>query len=194
MLKNMLSAAVTALLLTIGSAAQAADDFTDAMQTYANEHLAGWLSDPFFIAAISAQNTETAGIGQARIDELDALWRGQVGNDEAELIKAVMANDAAVHLRKMVESAGGAITEAFIMDQHGLNVAASHVTSDYWQGDEAKYQETYLIGPDAVHFSDIELDQSTQTVQGQVSMTIVDPATGAPIGAITVGINLTALM
>lgn len=50
------------------------------------------------------------------------------------------------------------------------------------------------MGADAVHFSEIEFDESSQSYQAQISMTISDPATGAPIGAMTVGINADALM
>ena len=36
---------------------------------------------------------------------------------------------------------------------------------------------------------EVELDESTQTYQAQLSFTLVDPATGAAIGAVTVGVN-----
>jgi hypothetical protein len=42
------------------------------------------------------------------------------------------------------------ITEMFVMDAKGLNVGQSDVTSDYWQGDEAKWQKTYGAGPGVV--------------------------------------------
>jgi hypothetical protein len=75
-----------------------------------------------------------------------------------------------------------------MMDARGLNVAASSVTSDYWQGDEEKFTATYPLGPDAVHISEVEFDESTQTFQAQVSLPVTDPATGAVIGAITIGV------
>jgi hypothetical protein len=80
------------------------------------------------------------------------------------------------------------------MDRHGLNVAASAITSDMWQGDEAKFTETYSIGAGAVHFSEVELDESTQRYQAQISVTIVDPSSGEPIGAMTVGVDAEALL
>jgi hypothetical protein len=80
------------------------------------------------------------------------------------------------------------------MDARGLNVAASTPTSDYWQGDEAKFTDTYSQGPGAIHVGDVEFDESTQSYQGQVSIVVVDPDTGNPIGAITVGLNAEALM
>ncbi len=185
---------LTALIFAGLSSTASANEFEAAMQNYVDTHLQGWTTNPEIVSAIAAQNTETSHFDQATIDALDITWRAQVGSADADMIETVMTNSAALFLRQQVEATDGAITEAFIVDAQGLNVAASHATSDYWQGDEAKFQQTYLIGPDSVHFGEIELDQSTQTVQGQVSMTVVDQTTGDPIGAITIGINLTALM
>ncbi len=80
------------------------------------------------------------------------------------------------------------------MDAHGLNVAASDVTSDFWQGDEEKFTETYGRGSGSVHFSEVEFDESTQRYQAQISLTIMDPTTNQPIGAMTIGIDPEALM
>ena len=80
------------------------------------------------------------------------------------------------------------------MDAHGLNVAATAPTSDMWQGDEAKFTETYPKGPDATHFSEVEFDESSQIFQGQISIPMVDPDTGEVVGAMTVGVNAEALM
>jgi hypothetical protein len=80
------------------------------------------------------------------------------------------------------------------MDNKGLNVGQSDVTSDYWQGDEAKWQKTYSVGPAAVFVDKIEQDESTQKFQTQVSISVVDPAGGAVIGAVTVGLDVEMLM
>ena len=88
-----------------------------------------------------------------------------------------------------VERSEGRITEIILMDSRGMNVAVSDITSDFWQGDEAKYQETYLVGADAVHVGEVELDESSQTYQAQVSFVVTDPQTGESIGAVTVGLN-----
>ena len=77
------------------------------------------------------------------------------------------------------------------MDGKGLNVGQSDVTSDYWQGDEDKWQKTFLAGAGAVHVSEVEFDESSQTYQSQFSMPIVDPATSTVIGAVTVGVDVT---
>ena len=93
-------------------------------------------------------------------------------------------------LRERKDASQGTFTEIFVMDAKGLNVGQSDVTSDYWQGDEAKWQDTYSNGKGAVHISELEEDDSTQTLQSQVSVTVVDPDSGEAIGAVTFRVNV----
>ncbi|WP_420003895.1 PDC sensor domain-containing protein [Arenibacterium sp. LLYu02] len=171
-----------------------ANEFTPALEAYLNDEISGWANGPEIVAAIKAQNAANAGMDQAKIDELDKTWRAEVGNPSSPLISPVLTGPMADSLRAHVEASGGAMTEVFLMDEHGLNVAASDVTSDMWQGDEAKFQDTFGKGAGSVHISEVELDESTQRYQAQISMTIVDPETGAPIGAITVGVDAESLL
>ena len=187
-MKHILAAV---LVLTAGTAQS--DEFQTAMQDYLQGEISGWMNDATLVTAIKTQNAETAGYDQAKIDELDQTWRAFLGMDDAPIITAVVANPAAEFLRQKVASSDGVITEAFVMDARGLNVAASVATSDYWQGDEEKFTQTYPVGADAVHYGDVGLDESTKEVQGQISVTITDPTTGETVGALTVGVSLTAL-
>lgn len=182
-------------ILLCGAAMPAhADGYELAMRAFLESDISAWAQSEPIITAINAQNARTAGYGQARIDELDALWAAEIGSSNAPTITAVLQNPAAEFLRQQVASSGGRITEVFVTDALGLNVASSDITSDYWQGDEAKFTETHGRGPDAVHFSEIEFDESTQRYQAQISLTISDPATGRPIGAMTVGVDADSLM
>ncbi|ETA51046.2 hypothetical protein [Ponticoccus alexandrii] len=189
-MKRLLFSTALALMAPAAFAAEP----TQAMQDYMQSHIRDWAQDPVIVNAIAAQNAVTSGYAQARIDEMDTLWRAEVGTGSSALVDGVLMNTASDFLRMQVQAAGGTITEVFVMDAQGLNVAASAATSDYWQGDEAKYQESYGKGPGGVHYSEIAFDESSQTYQAQVSMTIVDPASGAAIGAMTVGINAEELM
>ena len=127
------------------------------------------------------------------IDALDKSWRAGVDGGDHALIDKVLANSLSEFLRERQMGSNGVITEIFVTDSKGLNVGQSDVTSDYWQGDEAKWQKTYGTGAaDAIFVDEAEKDESTQMLQSQVSMTLADDS-GAPIGAITVGINLNAL-
>lgn len=186
---------VTAGLAALTIAAPAiANEYKPAMQSYYESDIAGWLANSVIVDAIIAQNSTTLGYDQARIDALDQAWRAEVGTEGAPTITPVLTNAASDHLRSLVEASGGRITEIFIMDGMGLNVAASDTTSDYWQGDEAKFTETHGAGPGVIHFGDVEFDESSQSYQGQISVTITDPATGEAIGAMTVGVDAESLL
>ncbi|MGJ3263832.1 MAG: hypothetical protein ACFE0R_11415 [Salinarimonas sp.] len=150
------------------------------------------LSDPAIVSAIVAQNARTAALTEAEILELDKQWRAEVDAAERPLVSEVMGNALSDVLTRMRDEAGGVFTEIFVMDARGLNVGQSDLTSDYWQGDEAKWQKTFLVGPDAVFVDEIEVDESTQALQSQVSLSIADES-GAPVGAITLGVDVDAL-
>lgn len=171
----------------------AANEFEPQLRAYLENSIVGWASDAAIVDAVEAQNQRNAAMDQTQIDALDLTWRGEIGASATPTIDAVLNNASSDFLRRQVEASGGVITEVFTVDMHGLNVAASAVTSDYWQGDEDKYSQTYAKGAGAVHIGDVEFDESTQTYQAQVSLTLVDPATGQPIGAMTVGLNADAL-
>ena len=193
-MKNTLKYAVAAVALMGGvHAATAAGEHIPAVTDYANANIKSWVSDKAVVEAIKAQNAKNAGLAQGDIDALDQKWRAGVDGGDTAMIDDVLANPLSGFLRDKQMASNGVITEIFVTDDKGLNVGQSDVTSDYWQGDEAKWQKTYGTGDAAAIFVDeAEKDESTQMLQSQVSMTIADES-GAPIGAITVGINLNAL-
>ncbi|MAZ15008.1 MAG: hypothetical protein CL535_01530 [Ahrensia sp.] len=193
-MKNTLKYAVAAVALMVGvNAATAAGEHIPAVTDYANANIKTWVSDKTVIEAIKAQNAKNASLAQSDIDALDQKWRAGVDGGDMAMIDEVLANPLSGFLRDKQMASNGVITEIFVTDDKGLNVGQSDVTSDYWQGDEAKWQKTYGTGDAAAIFVDeAEKDESTQMLQSQVSMTIADES-GAPIGAITVGINLNAL-
>ncbi|MDO9640415.1 MAG: PDC sensor domain-containing protein [Pseudotabrizicola sp.] len=156
---------------------------------FVSEALKTWASHPVLISAVQAQNQRHATITQSEIDALDATWMAELGKSLQPTISGVLNTDASKLLRDQVTEAGGQITEVFVMDAVGLNVAASDATSDYWQGDEAKFQQTFPKGPDAIHISDVEFDESSQVFQVQISFPLTDPVDGRVIGAVTVALN-----
>jgi hypothetical protein len=149
--------------------------------------------DPAVISAVMSQNAENVAITSAEIERLDKQWRAETQSAEQPLISRILDNSVSKHLKQAEEQAKGLITEIIVMDGKGLNVGVSDVTSDYWQGDEDKWIKTFPVGPDAIFVDEIEVDESTQTLQSQVSFSVVDPATHAVIGAVTFGIDMDAL-
>tara|TARA_R110002074_G_scaffold394733_2_gene582307 strand:+ start:822 stop:1469 length:648 start_codon:yes stop_codon:yes gene_type:complete len=140
--------------------------------------------------SIRAQNKRYASIAQDEIDRLDKQWRAETKSDTQPLIAQLMGNPLSSYLiRKKAESLG-LYTEIFVFDAKGLNVGQSSVTSDYWQGDEPKYQQTYAIGRDALLIDEPEFDDVTKSRRQQVSFPIIDPETNEMLGAATVEINI----
>ncbi len=179
--------------LSLPQAALAADnEYAEPLTALAQGQLLEIVSDPIVISTIEAQNAVTSGYDQAKIDALDLQWRAEVSASSKPLIDEVLGNALSKYLVGVQAEAAGLFTEIFVTDAKGLNVGQSTVTSDYWQGDEAKWQNTFLVGPGAVDIGEVEQDESTQAFQSQVSITVVDAA-GNPIGAITAGVDLAAL-
>ena len=164
------------------------------LEAYAKDELSNWLAEPDLIAAIIAQNADHASLTEDAVIALDQQWRAEAGNNGGPLISKLLSAPVSNWLLAQQEATAGFVTEVFVMDNKGLNVAQSAQTSDYWQGDEAKWQETYSVGPDALHISEVEFDDSTGFYQSQASLPITDPSTGDVIGAITFGINVQNLM
>ena len=191
--KISLATAGVAAVLTMQSAAFAAEEHIASIRRDVVPQVRTWLADPSVISAINSQNLRHASLGQSDIDRLDGQWRSETSSGNRKLVDAVLSNRLSGYLGGVKDEARGLYTEIFVMDNKGLNVGQSDVTSDYWQGDEDKWKKTYLVGPDAVFIDEVEFDESTQTFQSQLNLPVVDPDTGETIGAITVGVNVDML-
>ena len=193
LLRPALVAFGLAATLSLVAAPLAQDEFTAPLTELARGDIATFASDPALVAAIVAQNAVTGAYDQAQIDALDAQWRAEVGAASKPLIDATLGNAASQYLAGVQADSAGKYTEIFAMDAKGLNVGQSTLTSDYWQGDEDKFTQSFGAGADAMHIGEIEQDESTQVFQSQVSVPITDPASGEVIGAITVGVDVSML-
>jgi len=140
--------------------------------------------EPPFVALIDAHNRSAAAFTTAEIEDRDARWRA--GDDT--LIEPVLANALSVHLAQVVADSGGQIAEIIVMGVKGCNIAASSRTSDYWQGDEAKFRNTAGAKTDDWFVDRVDFDQSTKTFSQQISKRMM--IAGRAAGAITVGFDI----
>lgn len=150
------------------------------------------LAQPVTTISIGASNDAHAKIDQGGIDSLDKEWKAETKSDKQPLIAEMLSSPLSNYLLYLQAQSAGLYVEMFVMDDKGLNVGQSSVTSDYWQGDEAKYQKTFQVGPDAIFIDEAEFNDDSKTWRAQVNFTVVDEA-GKPIGAATVEMNLTEL-
>jgi len=181
--------------LGIGALASlaSANEYEPQIRSAFEQHVQTWLNDPAVVEAIKAQNAKHASLTDAEIETMDQDWRAQAKAGSGPLVDQLLSAALSKFLAERKNATNGVITEMFVMDNRGLNVGQSDLTSDYMQGDEAKWQKTFQVGPDAVFVDDVEFDDSAESFQSQISVTIKDPATGEAIGAITVGINVEKL-
>ncbi|MFO7482987.1 hypothetical protein [Oceanibaculum nanhaiense] len=190
-----LFAAMLALSAVLGMPAQASDPAAPAQVDDALiEQMREIAGHSTVLISIKAQNERHTSLTQADIDALDKQWVAERKSDNQPLIAKVLGSPLSGYLIRRMAQSRGLFVEMFVMDNKGLNVGQSSITGDYWQGDEAKYQKTFLIGPDAVFVDDeIVVEKDTGHRLQQVNFTIKDPADGKPVGAITVEVDLDML-
>ncbi|WP_428244357.1 PDC sensor domain-containing protein [Gynuella sp.] len=149
--------------------------------------LTKWGMDPVLVAAVREQNAKKMTLASIKIR--DEEWRAMSGVDDE--MRMLMNNSAAKRLLEL-EQQKPFFIELFLMDDQGANVAMTNKTSDYWQGDEAKFIQSYKDGVGDVHIGDVEYDDSVQAYLVQVSVPVME--SGGAIGALTIGINLDELL
>jgi len=79
------------------------------------------------------------------------------------------------------------VVEVILMDEHGANVCLSRETSDYWQGDEAKWKNAFVEGQDPF-VDEPAFDASSATYALQLSVPVAEG--GRRIGALTLTLKV----
>ncbi len=143
-------------------------------------------ADAILVKAVRAANADSER-SEAEILELDRQWRATSGTDDP-LIERYLQNPCADFLRARREERSD-WAELFVMDDQGCLVATSDKTSDFWQGDEAKWQESFHGGDGRIHYGRFELDDSTRSYVLQISVPVRDAA-GATIGVLTASVRV----
>ncbi|MGD1877033.1 MAG: hypothetical protein ACFB13_05980 [Kiloniellaceae bacterium] len=180
-------AAVFAAALWAGPAA--ADEWL--IRDYVIEEVRRWSSSPVVLLTLEASNERHASLDQAGIDALDKQWRAEREVEDQPLITAVLSSPLSNYLTRIQSDSQGLFAAIFVMDGTGLNAGQSAITSDFWQGDEAKWQKTFQVAPDAVFIDEIEINEDTGAEIAQLNLSIAQD--GKVVGAVTVDVNVTEL-
>lgn len=186
------AASVLALSGPVAAAEPASPDIQKLVTPEVIKEMRTWIESDIVRISIGTQNKRLSKLDQSTIETLDQQWVKERESEDKPLIAATLSNPLSVYLSRMQGRSLGLYAEIFIMDQNGLNVGQSSITSDFWQGDEAKFQKTYDVGPGAVFIDEPEFDDEMKVWRGQVNFTVTDTE-GKSIGAATVELNLTEL-
>jgi hypothetical protein len=176
----MTTVVVGALALTL---LQGDADATRVRQTaYARVRLAQQIAqDASVLKAVADQNARGGSL--AEVQEKDAAW---VKDPRHPLRRQVLTAPCSVKLKSLV-AADPLVVEAFVMDAHGAIVCSIAETSDYWQGDEGKWQRTFQEGKPAF-VDEPAFDSSSGTYAIQVSVPLAEGAKRT--GALTLTLKL----
>ncbi len=166
---------------------------TDLIDDQLMGEIRAFLTHPVVHMSVEASNARREGITEDKILELDQQWRAEAKSEDGAqpLIAAALGSPISTYLLRVQARSGGLYTEIFVMDNNGLNVGQSSITSDYWQGDEAKVQKTFPKGAGTIFIDEPEYRDDLKIWFAQINMTI--DKDGAPIGVSTVEVNLTEL-
>ena len=153
-----------------------------------------WLKNPIIVETLRKQNRKTGGYTEKEIKVLEGIWQDEFASDQYDLIDEILSQPVSRYLKRVKLNSLGTYHEIHIMDGVGLLTGASDANEDYWQGDEPKWLETFGVGKDTLHIGNLKYDSSALAWEIQVSLPIVDPATQEPVGAITIGLDPSALV
>jgi hypothetical protein len=169
-------------LLALISSPFASAATPDEIRARVHDRLAAIAADPALVAAVKEQNAR--GQTLAEIQAADKVWMATPG--VSPLMQKLMDSPLAQRLRGLREQMPF-LAESFVMDHLGANVAMTEKTSDYWQGDEAKFTDCVKDGGQT-WVGKLLFDDSTQTYSVQISLPIRDG--DKIIGAICFGIDV----
>lgn len=156
---------------------------SDKVKAFAKHKLLPLCTNQVFVKEVKAQNAKKASLQE--IQAIDKTW--SAAEDELPIQKEKLNNDCAKEAKRMAQELKVA-TELFVMDNQGANVGQNELTSDYWQGDEPKWQKSFNAGQGGVDVSDRKFDKSANAEDQKVSLPVLDE-NGEVIGAICVGLK-----
>ncbi len=171
------------ILLAPGWAAPQGADVPRTLVTFSEQVLLPFGRNPMIVAAVKAQNGRKLSIGQIR--EIDRQWMETEG--VSRFMLNLMSNDCALALYNL-QSRYPFIVESFVTDNQGANVGQTIKTSDYWQGDEAKFTRSFLDGKGGLYFGSVEYDESSGEIVVQISIPVMEGSQA--IGTITFSVSL----
>lgn len=173
--------------MTEAKTALTASEKADAkVKTFVTTKLLPLSSNAVFVAEVKKQNALKVSLDE--IKKIDAEW--QAAEDFLPIQEKVMDNACAKEIIKIIKGLP-AIKEAFVMDNQGAVVGENDLTSDYWQGDEAKWKNSFNGGKGGVDVGKVKFDKSANAQLQQISIPVISD--GKAIGAITFGIDINKL-
>ena len=120
---------------------------------------------------------------------LDAQWRAMAPERYSPMADHIFRLDASVAMTKWQKSQNALVNEIILINDTGTIAAMSYLTSDFWQGDEAKFTAHIDGTSDDIYISPIYYDESTARFQIIVSIPIINQKYWKPAGVLVMGLD-----
>ncbi len=172
----------TAMMKSLRAQVMAHAKLDGTVKSFVNKNLVPNLNNEVFVNSTLEQNAKKVPL--AKIQRIDNEWKA--AEEELPIQTQVTSNQCAQTMTTFAK-ANSAVLEAFVMDDQGAVVCEYGLTSDYWQGDEAKWKNSFNGGKGGVDVGKIKFDKSANANLQQVSLPIIAQG-GKVIGAVTFGI------
>jgi len=137
--------------------------------------------DPIVVRAVLLQNG--SGLTAEQIAVIDEAW---IEGHAESRVKSILENLCSQRLRG-ASSTKLAYKEMFVADARGATVCMSQRTSDFFQGDEAKWKKSFNGGAGQISIQLPEFDASVAGVIAHISLPIFSE--GKTIGVLMVGVD-----
>ena len=202
LLVNLVSITIVALLTNNRAIATLTEDAGGNVKRLAETQAAdiGFLLTAQFkqLSYLSLNNTlrqnvllaNLASIDQMNIAEIDQQW--QAADDSDPFIKSRLENASALELKQFVDFFPNQ-PELFITDKHGVLVAATNRTSDFYQADEGWWQAAYNQGQGATYVGIPEYDESSDIVATIIAIPIYNQTASEVIGILRTTYDMVGL-
>lgn len=159
------------------------------LQQLARHHLARWGEHPSLRQALAT----AAAMDATQLLQHDQQWMAaRAGGSLTLLAEQILAQPGSQYLRQVQQRYAPLFAELFVSDQQGLVVAMSQPTSDYWQGDEAKFLQSRDLQPGQLLIEGVRYDDSSQRFLAQLHAPLFD-AEGVRLGTLTFGMDIEAV-
>lgn len=145
------------------------------------------LKNPALKNGVTAQNAS----GRFRPDDVagfELAWQAFKEGKANESLASVLNGPLAGELRALSDNSKGLVREIIVTDKYGFNVAVTDLTSDFYQGDEEKFQRLLAEPKREYHTGTIQFDASSGLFLVHISVPLRNDD-GKLIGGLILGID-----
>jgi ABC-type amino acid transport substrate-binding protein len=144
-------------------------------------------------ASIPLAEAIASGPGIENLSEilnLDAQWRALAPQQFSDMAQRVTDQPASITMREWQQGRKLLVTEVILTNGIGTLAAMSGLTSDFWQGDEPKFEHHISTDTRTLYVSPIRYDASTARFQVTVSMPVIVKGQWLPAGVLAIGLDV----